>query len=262
MNTEFNKQILFDNINYLVKQKNIKIGELESEAGVSVGYLSRASKDGGSNPGIEFIVKVASIFNISIDTLVSVNLSSITPTEEYLIDFLTKLNNDTIENNLDWCRESKEELNSLRNDIYDNSRHPLFEVKTFFEQTESEYPSETTEKVFVSNSYDVHTSIVGDCFSLKMKDRTTLYIMNIAKTVRRSNDSSAYAKEIWISRFDDQQFLCSNHNDSTLGSFVDQLYTNIQEYIKHPRINPDVKDVLDAYLNDGLLASDEDNLPF
>ena len=46
-----------------------KIGELEGEAGVSAGYISRISKYGNTKPGIEFIMKVADSFNVCLDTL-------------------------------------------------------------------------------------------------------------------------------------------------------------------------------------------------
>ena len=38
---EFEKEKLMKNINFLIKRKNMKIGELEAELGVSTGYLSR-----------------------------------------------------------------------------------------------------------------------------------------------------------------------------------------------------------------------------
>ena len=52
MNIEFNKQLMLDNISFLLKESEKKIGELESEAGVSAGYISRISKEGNTKPGI------------------------------------------------------------------------------------------------------------------------------------------------------------------------------------------------------------------
>ena len=40
----FDKIKLLQNIRFLALQKGVKIGELESEAGVSVGYISRMLK--------------------------------------------------------------------------------------------------------------------------------------------------------------------------------------------------------------------------
>lgn len=43
---EFDIQRLMDNINSIIQQKNIKIGEMESDIGVSPGYISRLTKKG------------------------------------------------------------------------------------------------------------------------------------------------------------------------------------------------------------------------
>ena len=45
MTEEFNKKIMLDNISFLLNESGKKIGELETEAGVSTGYISRISKD-------------------------------------------------------------------------------------------------------------------------------------------------------------------------------------------------------------------------
>ena len=148
MTEQFNPKILFDNIDFLIKSENRKIGEVESEAGVSAGYISRTSKDGGSRPGIDFIMNIAKVLHVSIDTLLKVDISSLTPTERYLISFLEKLETDQ---------------NGITN-------HPLFDFHRFYEEGESEYPEEVSRVVFVSNSFGVHTSIHGDCFELKLKN--------------------------------------------------------------------------------------------
>lgn len=69
MAEQFNAEVLFDNIDFLIKSENRKIGEVESKAGVSAGYISRTSKDGGSRPGIDFIMNIAKVLHVSIDTL-------------------------------------------------------------------------------------------------------------------------------------------------------------------------------------------------
>ena len=76
---EFNKQTLFDNIAFLVKKHNLRIGELENASGVSPGYISRASKDGGPTPGIEFILKIADKLNVTIDTLILAPILACSP---------------------------------------------------------------------------------------------------------------------------------------------------------------------------------------
>ena len=83
MDAVFDKKILLENISYLLKEKEMKIGELEAAAKVSTGYISRITKEENSKPGIEFIMNVAEVLNVGMDTLLKVDLSAQTPTEKY-----------------------------------------------------------------------------------------------------------------------------------------------------------------------------------
>ena len=49
MSKEFNKQQMLDNITFFLQEFSKKIGELETEAGVSPGYISRITKDEKQN---------------------------------------------------------------------------------------------------------------------------------------------------------------------------------------------------------------------
>ena len=88
MGKSFDKNLMLANIYYLIKEQGRKIGEVENDAGMSSGYLSRVSKDQFTKPGIDFIFNVANILKVSIDTLVGVDLTALTPTEEYLLRFM------------------------------------------------------------------------------------------------------------------------------------------------------------------------------
>lgn len=263
MDANFNKTILFDNIAYLIKKREMKIGELESEVGVSPGYISRTSKDGSTKPGIDFIMNAATVLKVSIDTLLRVDMTSMTPTEQYLISFLEKLNSDTANDKLEWNCEPAEFLNH-RLEVYENGAtdHPLFSLETFLEEGETEYPDEVTRVVFTSKSYDVHTYIHGDCFNLRMKNGVYLYLMNISKSIYRKNDPSAFAKEVWMlpTRGLGKQFLARTGDSSRISSLIEELYETVSENAKHPKVSKDIRGVIDAFMRDDL--EDDDELPF
>lgn len=262
MNKEFNKQLMIDNISFLLKEFGKKIGELETEAGVSLGYISRISKEGNTKPGIEFIMKVADSLNTSIDTLLNVDLSEMTPTERYLVSFLEKLNKDTLDDKLDWNRESADRLNRAETDINGIPDHPLLSYETFYEEGECEYPDEVSRVVFVSNTFDCRTYISGDCFNLRLKNGSILYLMNISKSVYTINDSDAFAKEIWMyTPGTGANFLCSNRDTSPLAALVDNLYATVSERMKHPRIKQELQYVIDAFMKDDV-SDDDEALPF
>lgn len=249
MTEEFNPKTLFDNIDFLIKNQNRKIGEVENEAGVSAGYISRTSKDGGSRPGIDFIMKIAHVLHVSIDTLLKVDISSLTPTERYLISFLEKLEQDTTHDLLDWDRLTAESLNNMDTDQNGNTEHPLFNLHTFYERGESEYPDEVTRVVFVSNSFGVHTAINDDCFELKLKNGAYLHLMNISKSVYRTNDPDAFAIEVWMSMPGQApQYLCSDHGHSKLADFIDNLYAAVVENTKHPKVKQEFRYIIDSFM--------------
>jgi transcriptional regulator with XRE-family HTH domain len=64
--------ILYSNILFLIKLNNFGVGEFEKAAGVSAGYISRSKK--GDNASLDFVVRAAQIFGVSIDDLIMVDL--------------------------------------------------------------------------------------------------------------------------------------------------------------------------------------------
>lgn len=262
MNGWFNKDLMLKNITYMLTEFGKKIGELENEAGVSPGYISRTAKEEKSKPGIDFVVKVAEALNMSVDTLIGIDLSALTPTEKYLISFFEKLKKDTVEDKLEWQTESHDQLNRMKCDMNGYAEHPLFSNETFYEEGETEYPDEVTCVVMTSHSFGVHTSISGDCFNLRLKNGAILYLMDISKSVYRTDDPNAHAKEVWMFKpGGSAQFLCSDEKGSPLAKLVDDLYTIVAEFSKHPKIKSDLKDSIDAFMKDDW-ADDPEEMPF
>lgn len=269
MTDEFNSSIIFDNIYYLARQRGKKIGELEGEAGVSSGYISRTSKDHKANPGIDFVMRVADSLDVSLDMLLKVKLSEMSPTEQYMANFLDKLSEDTIAASLNWQVETPDELNRMKPDANGYVDHPLFSLESYFEKGKLDIPQPVENVVFTSRTFGVHTDIQGNCYNLSMKNNTVLYLMNIEKSAHRTTDPNVYAIEMWITvPGGGKQFLCSNNKNSRVASLVDVLYKNISEYMKHPRIDPAFKNAIDAYLKNGDLENDQtyedstEELPF
>lgn len=262
---QFNSKILFDNIEFLIKNENRKIGEVENEAGVSAGYISRTSKDGGSKPGIDFIMNIAKSLHVSIDTLLTIDIAAMTSTERYLVAFLEKLEKDTTRDLLAWNRESKETLSDLDFDRNEYVDHPLFSVHQFHEDRGEQISQEVSRAVFVSRAYDVNTTIKGDCFNLRMKNGARLYLMNISDN--QPNFFEEHAIEVWM-QIDGQeaQYLCSDYGNSKLKGFIDNLYAAVSESAKHPKVKPDVRYIIDSFMKndneDDPTPEIDEELPF
>lgn len=261
----FNKKLCFSNIRELLRQNSdVKIGQIEKEAGIRLGYMSRLEKEGNTaEPSMEFIVTAAKLLKVSIDTLISVDLTGLTPTEQYIVSFFDKLKADTLKDKLDWNRETAFNLNRMESDINGWVYHPLFAEETFYEETECEYPEEVTRIVFNSKTFGPRTYICGDCFNLRLKNGTTLYLMDIEKSVHRTGDASAFAKEAWMSvPHKGCQLLVASQDDTPVAPLLEVLFSTVKERMEHPKVNNDVMYAIDSFMKDDIEDDDTDECPF
>jgi len=238
---EFNKKRMLDNISFLLKEKGKKIGELESECGVSAGYISRTAKDNSAKPGIDFVVNAATALGVTVDTLLNYDLASLTPTERYIASFIAKLKVATNDDKLSWKKSHPEYLNNLDCDENGFVDHPLFEL-------EPDVPGQNIlHIVFCSIAFGYKTHIAEECFSLKMKDSSTLYLMAIS----HRDDPTKKAVELWMHKPKvGREYLCGTHSDSTLACLVDDLYLIVKAFSKHPQIDKRLRSVIDAFMAD------------
>lgn len=265
----FDKNRCFSNIRWLLKQKpEVKIGQIEKEAGIRLGYMSRLEKEGNtSEPSIEFVVTAAKLLNVSIDTLISINLSDLTANEKYLVKVFDKLKKDTLADKLEWNTEKASNLNYIETDINGNVEHPLFELRTFFEKTEIEYPNQVTRVVFHSKSFEENTYINGDCYNLRLKNGTILYLMNICRNVSSKDEPEAYAIEAWTYVPNGAcSPLLTSLDQSAIAPMVSALYEVVKNQMSHLRINKGAIPALDAFLKNDLeddpVDLHDDGIPF
>lgn len=261
----FNKTICFSNIRELLKDNSdVKIGQIEKEAGIRLGYMSRLEKgDNAAEPSVEFIVTAAKLLNVSVDTLISMDLANLTSTEKYLVSFIEKLKSDTIQEKIYWNVETQFDLDRQLVDCNGESTHPLFSLETYYRQSECEYPDEVTDNVYVSKTFGPNTSINGDCYNLRLKNGSTFYLMNIVKDVHRVGDNSAFVKEavMYVPR-GRTQVLATTQDDYPIGHLLEELYSTVKDRMKHPQVNNDVMTAIDAFMKDDLEDDPEEPLPF
>lgn len=258
----FNKHILFSNIRQLLKHTDAKLGQIEREAGCQPGYMSRLEKEGNTtDPSVEFVVTAAKTFSVSVDVLIGTMIEEATATEQYLMSFVDKLNSDTLADKLNWEKETASELNQLAYSA-SYSDHPLFNQVTFSRESECEYPDQVTEVVFSSDSYGPNTRIDGDCYNLQLKNDSVLYVMKICKDVYYLDDPNAHAIEVWIHvpGGGGTHCLAKSTTKDQIGPLVDILYKTISENMKHPKVKPGVRHIIDAFMEDDL-ANDADYIP-
>ena len=91
------RDLCINNLYILAKKKGIRICDLETSCGVSVGYLARLRKDkNNSLPGADFLVRAASLLETSVDSLLFFDYHAATDTEIYLHLFVSRLSLDSL----------------------------------------------------------------------------------------------------------------------------------------------------------------------
>lgn len=126
-----NKTIV-NNIIFLAERKKIKIGVLEKAANCSVGYLSRVSSgDIVAVPPVEKLEAIANMLEISIDTLINIDIQGATPNELFVCEFIYRVKSQTRKSNIEWAEEEIERI-TLNNDnkAESNFDNELFAYKS------------------------------------------------------------------------------------------------------------------------------------
>lgn len=242
-------KMLFDNIYYLIKKQNKKIGDVEKYIGVSSGYISRTYKEGGK-PSIEFIINIASVLNTSIDFLLGFDMSHMDETELYLLEFFDKLYKDTASNKLEWVTEKPSTLNNMEVEVGGWVKHPLYKIVTL----KTPKGHVTTDIVyFPSHSFGSNNRIVGNCHSVDIDNETKVYLMAVGEK-ESEDEKENKAIEVWLSSVDDEQFVCSDYENSDsyskdIAIMIDMLYSSVEEYSKKLKINDTAKNAIDSFLN-------------
>ncbi len=260
----FDKKRCIDNIYYLAKEKNIKIGDLERNAGVSAGYLSRLNKeDNSTNPGIEFLDAVARELEISLDALICYDYVSITPTELYVLKVIDKLIHQTQYEERSWKKTSLHDLQEVTIDCNGNPNHPLFKVVEESTLTDLGVSRDNVveyNSMFMPNAF---IQLTGDGFYTDMPGGRMAYLMCVTNLPFKDTDGIDDIFELYLVKGYHTEPVCFSGDScsaisSPFHSALKDLYMTVVDSQKRTQINSEVKYVLDAFL-EGVEIED---LPF
>ena len=237
----FKKDLCIANIYALAKEQSVKIGELETIANISPGYLSRLSKEGNTAlPSIDALVAISNKLNVSVDSLVKKDFTLQGPTEIYLLKVLDKLFEDT-ENDPDiWIAESKEALTKMKRKQID--KHPLFYSESWFSEDVGEELYQANYKsIFPAESRVV---VNGDFFYADVSEYAGFYLTS----VMYPDGKNAY--ELFLRDGKKIDPLCTSYRAGlSLAERLELLYKNVDDIVKKPKMKKRVKDTLDNYIS-------------
>ena len=111
------QQIIMDNIDRLLKKRNIKRSAIEDALSISRGYLSRLKKPEGKayNLSYDLLKKIADYLNVSMDYL-TLNTFDHTTDENDLIHFFESLYSMSVDDSLFWHVIAMNELDRIAED--------------------------------------------------------------------------------------------------------------------------------------------------
>lgn len=126
----YDKYVFINNVYKLANRKNLKIKDLETGCGVSLGYFSRL-RQGEKNiaPGADFLLAVSEMLSVSVDMLLTSDLSNATESESEMLLYIDKLIRETRSRKLSWQEDFGGYLDTapLRPD--GSPMHPLYICK-------------------------------------------------------------------------------------------------------------------------------------
>jgi len=248
MQEHFDRNRCIDNIYFLAKKNNLTLGKLEEMVGVSQGYLSRLKVTSVIN--VELLIKIANVFNVSLEDLIWINFASLTETDEYILRFLEKLSKDTDNDSLVWTLEAEEDLLNLdinyasENDAYVS--HPLFKVVS--ENTgvdASGYPAYSYKAIY-NRGKGLDFSINGNCFFVDIASEARVYLMSVI-----NNSTGVTGYDVYINKRNDaSELLCSTVDspDSYFSDAIMCLYVKVKRSMGRNHIKPLIKNLIDDYM--------------
>lgn len=251
----YNRKICLSNLYFLSKEKGIRLGDIETTAGVSPGYFSRLNKeDSTANPSVEVLSSVADQLGVPIDGLISQDYSSMSESERFVMDFLDKLVIDSDAGDAIWERQTQSYLNNLDIDQDGNTAHPLFEA--FWDENSHEWKATYRSLFFPDDLFVVN----GDCFKLQL-DNGSLYLMKVTSSLSPSASNNQDEFELYAVNYGGAGTVCrswTNGNHVFAGA-LKTLYVAAAESSKHVKLSDGVRNLITHYMSNRL---DLEDLPF
>lgn len=226
----FDNELLGKNIKFLASKSNLKIGEIEKEAGVSPGYISRlsSSKNDATYKLMDLIFFLSDKTDVSVLTLLTVDIAQLTKSEAYLTKFLEKL-----------CRETKDEI------IYWQTKQPeTWGNPSVFPRARIVSSSQLVDDIMAAAIKEEHDQedALGEPLYCPLEKplRLTSFFSN-QKQVRGLRLSFYNTTKIME--------ICTLYEDFTLYPLLQDVYTLAKASSAEFHISKDAQNFIENYIN-------------
>jgi len=240
----YQKNLLIHNIYELAKQRQISIGSLEKDIGVSAGYFSRLKSDTKQTvPGIDILIAVADRVGVTLDNLcfIDSSKSSIAKNELTVIEFIEHINELTQKNKLSWNLLS---LENIRKKI--NNKALDSELKLFF-KLDSRTPGISHifyNSLFINDmvSYDLEEGLL----SFEFNNNT--YYLNMISI--NKNNSKCIHYEFYLLSGNKLHKIASTYKNpiNEIVISLNNLYVEAINNASHLKLDEDVINEIDEFM--------------
>lgn len=242
---KFDKNRFLRNTHYLANEKKIKIGDLEKNAGVSVGYLSRLGKeDNKSIPGVEVLLSFADLLDVGIDTLVNSDLAALTSTEKFICNFLDSLLFKTNSFDYIWEIEKLEQLNRGVMDENGLLEHPLFR-----------YTSSNSDVSVLAAEYNSlfhrgeKIDLCGDIVKTFINPGVRTYIAKLFPSTDAPSFSNAEYELYFVQGLSVEPVCSSTMGNGIFNNKLAKVYLAARESSKHIKISDNAKNIINDFMS-------------
>ena len=252
----YNKKKCVQRIYDTAKEQGKKIGDIEKNAGVSPGYLSRIIKeDSTSTMSVDLLVAIANQLHVSVEYLLA-DYDSLTDSEQYLFRFFEKVKTETSKGKYEWEKLTLTEMEKL--EYGDDGLYPFFENCV---------DKDGNPDIRYINRFheDGEAAMNGPIYWTKFgRDGSIVYIVNVVYyppdyihgglTIEGIHQEY----EVFIMDFSGKLIPLCNTSfvAQALTDQIDSLYMLITDTQVGIRVTPEVKYIIDCFFND------TDALPF
>ena len=231
----FDIKKIVENIYFLIKEKDLKIGEVESNSGISTGYLSRL-KDSNTNINIESLYKIANYLNVTIDSLVNCDYSELSSTEKYMLNFLNKIIIKTNKGLIDWRFIATNILYNPKLYNKDFSLSPVVTVQIKgYEQI----------VVYFSLFAQLGFLMLDNMYYFEHEDKD-IYLFKVRDNYRKA----PIIYEMYLETDDGLKPLCSSNKgvNKIFEKTLEQIYQLAEKKVNEPQVDDKAKEIIDSFI--------------
>ena len=296
---EFNRQRLMENVNELIKQKGLKVGEVESGIGVSAGYISRLTKkETDSAPSADIVWKLAKYLGVSTDLLIEGDFSKATHNLQYMRNFVLKLKKMTDSNEIEWDVITVQDVDKAlqREDGADEVKEELPIIAKWdgiltedgatekgTQYLDCSLPSCGNKRVKSAATEDT-VWLCGSGFRTLLEDGTAVFLFRMEGNIKINREGKQevldfydiyFGKNVLNPDFEgyhppdegDYEYtflpVCSTLNNAhDIEADVALLYRSISRHERDLKISAEVRSSIDAFLRPKSKGVMDEDLPF